>query len=879
MGRDGDVGSRGDARLSIPPLPSRLVTRPRLLEALEGAVPATALSLVTAKPGGGKSVLLSQWARSCGRPTAWIALTTADNDPVRFWSLFLAAAGVAHRRSPPTAWGGGAAPGMLDVLLSRERPQHAQVVVVLDDAHLLREPEVLSGLDRLVRRWSHRVRLVLAARSVPLLPVHQYRLTGQLHELRDSDLAMTRAEAEELLLAHDVRLTGAQTAALVERTEGWTGGLRLAAQRMEGAPRPAEVVAGLAVDRGSIGEYLIEEVLSVLPARTRRLLIQTSSLDVVTAAGAEAITGIAGCGPVLADLARTNAFVIPLDSSFTAFRYHELMREVLRYLARAQPPRTTRETHRRAVAWFLDQDDVRSALHWAMNSGDPALARRLLARGGLARAVALRQDLGDLRLDGVLDPPRTPTGDEAAELETSRVAVAAIRAAGGTHRGRDRFEDAPGDGPSSGDPELRVTCDVADVLLAHDAGDSARLDRAVARLAADDLRAEVARATGLRAALLLIQARALVLDGRPTEADDTFARALAAAEQERAPAVLLDVLAGQALVSARAGRPRRMEAALAHASSLRAERPDLEPPVELDLARAWRCYLEADLGRMAHLLHRTQEAGPVATAPEAAGWAALLNAFLLTASDELAPARDWLRAMRAGPPTGLQAALRDGELAAIELRLGRPRRALSLVLPHGSGPHAAEVAVPAARAHLALGDPAGAERTVRPLVVDPRQDVARPVLVELLLCRAQIALHGREETRALEYVDRAITAADPDVVMPFAKAHAGFAALLARHAGTAGRWPAAQPGVRRDPGGDPAVRVPAARSSSPDERLTERERAVLRLLTTSTSVAEMASELVLSVNTVKTHLAAVYRKLGVHGRREAVSRARDLEIL
>ena len=184
-----------DPRLSIPPLPPRLVSRPRLIDALDAAVAGAALTLVTAGPGSGKSALLSEWARRRPAPPAWLALTRADNDPSRFWSLFIKALRHSRPLPLPTAWSGEGVSGMLDTLLGEEQPEAPPAVVVLDDAHLLTSGSVLEGLDRLVQRWSPRVRLVMAGRSVPLLPLHRYRLAGQVAELRAVDLAMTPDEA------------------------------------------------------------------------------------------------------------------------------------------------------------------------------------------------------------------------------------------------------------------------------------------------------------------------------------------------------------------------------------------------------------------------------------------------------------------------------------------------------------------------------------------------------------------------------------------------------------------------------------------------------------------------------------------------------------
>jgi LuxR family transcriptional regulator, maltose regulon positive regulatory protein len=230
-------GGVADSRLVVPPLPPRYVRRPRLVAALDGA-PNLPLVLLAAGPGAGKTVLLSEWVRGRDEPVAWMTVTAGDAAPQRFWRLLWSALRASTEQDNHVS------PVRLHMdsiervqaLLARLPDSQVRPVLVIDDAHLLTQPDVLADLDEMIRSGAPpRLRLVLAARSDPLLPLHRYRLAGQMRELRADDLALTRGEMEELLAAHGVCLSREDVDTLQARTEGWVAGARLCAMRMENA--------------------------------------------------------------------------------------------------------------------------------------------------------------------------------------------------------------------------------------------------------------------------------------------------------------------------------------------------------------------------------------------------------------------------------------------------------------------------------------------------------------------------------------------------------------------------------------------------------------------------------------------------------------------
>jgi LuxR family maltose regulon positive regulatory protein len=262
--------------------------------------------------------------------------------------------------------------------------------------------------------------------------------------------------------------------------------------------------------------------------------------------------------------------------------------------------------------------------------------------------------------------------------------------------------------------------------------------------------------------------------------------------------------------------------------------------------------------------------------PILVGALAIRQSEILLCCGEPSEARGILEsaAWAEGTEPALLHAHRDIMLARIDTALGRPRGALQHVQGYRGTPFELAAAVPAAGAHLALGDLRSARNYVRRVLAGTGGPLTRAEVVQAMLCDARIALRSEDKARALEMLVRALAVANDDIVLPFNEVADVFAALLARHPTVAARWPTPL-ADRSDL--DRISDLPRRRRLP--EALTDRERAVLRFLATSMSTAEISDELCLSVNTVKTHLAAIYRKLAARKRREAVLVARELELL
>ena len=388
-------------------------------------MPGTAapLTVVTGPAGAGKTVLLQTWAAQRGDGHVRIAtLDAAAGSVGGLWARLAPALGAAPRHDDAPA----SADELADrVLVLASGPRRRGRTLVLDDLHLADSDSTRQVLSRLLAEPSA-PRIVLSSRIDPGLALHRMRLAGTLTEIRGDDLAFTLDEAGELLACHDIALSSGALALLWERTEGWAAGLRLAALSLAGRADPEAFVADFAGDDRAVVAYLIDEVLERQPESARELLLATSVADRVSVSLANALTGRDDAAAVLDDLVAANALVIPLDRRGDWFRYHALLADLLRAQLARRGPQAVARQHRRAAAWFLDRDDVRTALRHSAQAHDWDRVTAIAADHWLA----LRAHDGPL-LDAAL------RGFPRAELTVRPYAalVAAARALDNDERG------------------------------------------------------------------------------------------------------------------------------------------------------------------------------------------------------------------------------------------------------------------------------------------------------------------------------------------------------------------------------------------------------------------------------------------------------------
>ncbi|HEX3306767.1 MAG TPA: hypothetical protein VHS32_11020, partial [Streptosporangiaceae bacterium] len=369
-------------KLFVPQPRPDLVPRPRLLTRLDGGLEAGRCSLLSAPAGAGKTSLLAAWLAQLDRPVAWLTLDERDQDPhqvLRYLVAALQTIAPASGRAA-LAW------------LEAPRPPPAEVVVtvlvndlaalprpgllVLDDYHLVRTPEVHAAVAFLLEHLPPGLHLVIASREDPPLPLPRLRARRQLTEVRAADLGFSVEEAAALLASGmGLRLEEAQVAALVDRTEGWAAGLQLAGLALRDRPDPAAFVTAFAGGHRLVADYLMAEVLDRQPAPTRRFLLATSVLDRLCTPLCDALLAADAPGDTqerLEELERANLFLVPLDDERVWYRYHHLFADALRArLAREAGADAAAAFHRRASAWFGREGLLPEAIDHAL-AGDAA---------------------------------------------------------------------------------------------------------------------------------------------------------------------------------------------------------------------------------------------------------------------------------------------------------------------------------------------------------------------------------------------------------------------------------------------------------------------------------------------------------------------------
>ena len=883
-------------KLHVPRLRPRLVCRRRLIERLDQGLEGP-LILVSAPAGSGKTTLLAQWLAEHRRPAAWVSLEPTDNDPVRFLSALIAAlqqldpqlgtSALACLHPPPPS--PPPSPETIVELLVGDLHQQAgqDVVLVLDDYHLITTEALHQALASLVEHAPTSLHLVIATRTDPALPLARLRARGQLCEVRAAQLQFLPEETRTFLqVVMNLELEASACAMLQQRTEGWIAGLQLAALSLQGRSDPHPFLADLSGSHRHIVDYLIEEVLARQPETVQAFLLRTSILDRLTEPLCDAVTGEHQGQERLEDLERANLFLVPLDERRQWYRYHHLFAEVLRV-------RVQREVGAEGMAALYTR-----ASHWYEQNGMPVEAvEAALAATDFARAAALIAPL----VIPLLQSQQANTIQQWLErfppaiLETQ--AFLCFVYAGSlffstipqkqTYEAplavAERLFEAEGNRAGLGQTAtLRA-------IVAMVRGDGAQAiafgQQALHHLPSEALAERstslTALAEGYQFCGEVAAARRMVAEARSLHEQMQFVGGLVGDERVLGDLLIMEGKlqeAGEifARVCDSAGKWQHFTIqALMGLGTIARERNELEKAEALleqaiDIARKTRdpvLLARAALLRARVIQARGEDERTRATFAEALELAQQCRYVGLVEQAQAYQARSWLSAGHLAAVLQWQAACALTRATAPAYEREASALTLVRVLLAQEETEEALLLLDRWRQHACTQGRTGSEIEMLVLAALAHQ---RQGKIEQAVQRLQPALLLASPER---YVRVFVDEGTPMVALlslvlfrwkskPEASfLHALLSMLQAEHPVQGSLSPSA-------PHWEP-----------PREPFTDRERKVLRLLATGLSNAEIAAELVVSINTIRTQARSIYQKLNAKNRHEAVALARHWRLL
>lgn len=903
----------------LPPRSRReIVLRPRLADRLRRASEAP-VTLVSAPAGFGKTTMLASWFSAVhpdlgdDRLVAWVSLDERDRQATSFWTYVL----LALERVVP---GSGAV--ALTVLQSGQAPietvlagvvnelsvHSGEVTLVLDDYHLADGIGVSTGVTFLVDHLPPQLRLVIGTRADPALPLSRLRAGGELVEIRATDLRFTRDEVASYLNdLHGFDLTTADLAALEARTEGWVAALQLAALSLRDRDDPSAFIAGFAGDDRFVVDYLADEVLSRQPDEVRRFLLDTAILDRLTGSLCDAVSSLPGRAggqsgrAMLEALDRANLFLVPLDGHRSWYRYHHLFGDVLLAHLLDERPGDVPDLHRRAAGWYAEAGQTEAAVRHALSGGDAERAADLVE-------LAFRT-LGRERREDLL-------GQWAHELPDDVVRdrpVLAIALIGGLMASNE-FDGV----------DLRL--DHVEQLLAGPATDLVVLDRReLARLPAcvDMYRAALALIGGDPVGAIqraeraieaaaddddLVTGAAAALSGLASwttgdiaSAHASYTTSIPALTRAGHIADVLGCSIAMADMELRLGDLRGAERTLSHALELAETNTPagsgvMRGTADMLVGLSRMAWYRNDLAAVADYLRRSDELGEAASLAQnpyrwRVGMARLravegdlssalelldeaervyvgdyspnvqpihaTRARVLAAQGDLAGARTWARQHQVAPDNELSYMREYEHITLAKILLAE---------------HAATGSRQTMQDAAALLDR---------LLAAAEEGERMGTVIELEVLRAVAHLECGAREKSLKALGHAVELAQTDgwvrVFVDAAPALSGLLRELATSQPQSGYTQKLLAAVTTaDQTGPGAAPGPEGVLVDP---LSDRELDVLRLLGSDLDGPAIARQLIVSLNTVRTHTKHIYTKLGVNNRRAAISKAHQLDLL
>lgn len=893
-----------NTKLYIPATRPDVVTRQRLLEALTTGVHRK-LTLVSAPAGFGKTTLLSHWLDKHAYTAAWVSLDEGDNEPLRFLSYLIAALqsiqssvgqtiieqaqNAQHFRIEP----------FLTTLLNDITTMPHDFVVVLDDYHLITNAQIDNALSFLLNHLPPQMHLVIVTREDPQLPLARWRAQGQLNELRIADLRFNAEEAAAFLnQAMGLALAENDILALEKRTEGWIAGLQLAALSIQGRTNSSSFITAFTGSNRFVLDYLVEEVLQRQPDAVRTFLLKTSILEQLSISLCNAVTQRDNSNATLDTLERDNLFIIPLDDQRHWYRYHHLFADALRAnLMQLYSTDEIEQLHLRASQWYttheLPSAAIRHALaanafhdaadlielvwpemdenyrsatwgKWVQALPEDIIAERPLLSLGYAWALLNQGQLGaaEERLHAAEKWLNTPNNNDTPMVVLDEERFRRLPAAIAGARAYRAL--------TLGDTATAIRYAQRAIKLSTDVGQTSHRQGTSLLGIAHWARGELAIADELVESFMLNMVKIRNLN------DAMIIFILAEIRMTRgqlrsifkAYDLMLDALSTH-------GEPLPIGAADLYRglAELYLERNDLEAAAEY-LQQAERNTEQITLPNWQHRLHVTQarvkramgELDDALTLLDRA--AQLYSPSPLPDTRPIAAqkARIWIR--QAKLDNAATWAFEHGLTIEDELHYLHEFEYITLARLLIAQQHTHHDALQHALYLLKRLEQAAAAGT------------RIGNLIEILCLQALAHAASGDTSTALIPLQRALTLAEPEgYIRVFTDEGQPMAALL-RIALEEDITPDYVAHLQRELG--TASPHPSAAFPTPhqlEDPLSDREMDVLKLLNTDLSGPEIARELVVSVNTVRTHTKNIYSKLYVNSRRAAVRRAKELGLL
>ena len=858
--------------LLVPRPPRPAMSRPRLFDALDDGAEGR-LVLISAPAGAGKTALLSTWVSERPRKrVAWMSLRPRRGENA-FWAEFLealrgvvpASTALAHLAAPRA----GTPPGFVDRLLSAVARLHAPVTLVMDDFHNVPRTGVSAGIEQLLRSSSPHLRLVISTRHDPDLPIHVFRASGELVELRAADLAFTEDEARQFLAAMAVELQPALFQALLERTEGWAAGLRLFTLSLQGGG-----IVDALLDESAAVDYLVQEALKSQSEETRRFLLQTSIVDRLTPDLAEALTGTDSTG-TLEELVNRNLFIERVGSNPAWYRYHHLFAEILRTELFQEGRAEVGELHARAAGWYLAHGEHVDALQHAFAASDLDLASSCLVESWFDLLVD-----ADLTMQTALTDA-LPTDRVRDSVPLTAVAATLALMSGDVRRGGNLLDAVPRAEFAACDLRVQAMFVFACLFRHRLEGECSKAAKLAERLL------ELAEA-GFTAGRTADRVRALALGFlgiceiwlRRPAAQSNLHKALYLARAADVALTEIASLGGLALIELGQGRLRRASE-LARSAVDSAESGGLDRSAQAVHGYTVLALADYEWNDLDAAEEKARALGEVALTSGdriARVLSALVDASISLArgGGEIEAGIQRLKGIESDWKTVDAPALRAAcatQYSRLAAAAGDLDSAHEMLERASADSPESRVPIALARLRLSAGEP---DEALTLLAADGDGDTAVGTIERAVLTAvAHRTLGHVEESR--EATGRALALGEAESIRrPLLDAGPSLRELLSDHLrhSTSHRWFASDLLSSLNGNGD-GVAGPAELL----EPLTAREADVLHYLPTNMSNADIAGELFVSVNTIKSHVKSIYRKLDATQRRDAVRRARQLHLL